>query len=253
MKNLYLCLIIMILTTSCSNDLNTVEETAVNTNFKEDNSSSELLTSNSNNPYEKVGLLYRQLSENYYEEENLPSDINDIVKRVEMIVHNYSGFNDLKGNYYQPVTSESVHYIVKNQDILLTENIGNSSLSINGKRSLSTFVVSLAAFIDNGNNCDALFQYIEKYENNILKNSALNANDKKIILVSTAIAKHSNYKLKSSHEANYSNLFAKEPKKNTDPDWDVLVGNIFATTEGTDESIAKALSLSLAVNATINN
>lgn len=253
MKNFYLCLIILILSASCSNDLDIAEETSASTNFKEDNNRSDILSSNSTNPYEIVGQIYEQLATSYYEENNLPHQITDIVKRVEMLVHSNSAFNDLKRNNYQPVTSERVAYIAQHQDVFLTEVLGKSSLSINGKRSLNAFVESLAPFIDSGNDFEALHHYIEEYENSILNNSRLNANDKRIILVGTAIAKHSNYKINSSNVQHSNQMFMKEPKKNTDPDWGVLVGNFKATTEGTDESIAKAISLSLAVNATIND
>lgn len=243
----------MILSTSCSNDSNTIEETVASVPLKDGNSTSEVSTSNSRNPYENVGLLYDQLSKNYYEENNLPRTINDIVQRVEMVVHNNRAFNELKGNYYQPITSERVQYIAEHQDIYLKEVINNSSLSNNGKRSLNQFVGSLRPFYELGNDFVGFYNYIEKYENIIINSAVLNANDKRIILVTTAIAKHTNYNI-TSPEADHSNhMFMKEPEKNKDRDWGVLVGNIIATTEGSDESIAKSISLSLAVGATINN
>lgn len=243
----------MILFASCSNDLNTVEQILPNTNLGDGSSSSEMSTSKSTNPYETVGVLYGELSKKYYETENFPNTISDIVKRVEVVLHDNTVFNDLKSNYYQPITTQRVQYLTQHRGVFLTEVIDNSSLSNNGKISLIKFVESLKTFYEMGSDCVDFHNSIEKYENIILNSTALNSNDKRIILVTTAIAKHTNYEIKSPEVDHSKHRFINEPEKNKDRDWGVLVGNIMATTEGTDESIAKAISLSLAVNATINN
>ena len=82
-------------------------------------------------------------------------------------------------------------------------------------------------------NGDVLSDFVIKYENAVIANPAFTTNDKKVMLITTSIARHSTY------------MARKKPKKNTDPDWIIFVGNIIAGTEGSEDGAAKAVTMAL--------
>lgn len=113
-------------------------------------------------------------------------------------------------------------------------------MSAAAKSSLTDFVNSFIVLFDNEYNCEVLYQAVVDYETIVLKDSLLTAKDKRIILTTTSIARHSAY------------LARKKPKKNTDPDWTILVVNIVAAADGAEYGLAESVTEGLVAGIASN-
>lgn len=102
-----------------------------------------------------------------------------------------------------------------------------------GKVSLDSFVNSLLSLLDKEDNCDVFYDFVVNYEATIINNPLLTERDKRIILTTSSIARHTTYRA------------MKRPKKNTDPDWDLLIGNIMGGTDGAIYNRAEAITMAL--------
>lgn len=238
MKKIYSCLLILTFFTSCTDESNTQQE--VDTNAIANRAINEILPLNNDNPYDAVGQLHDELFETYYASGNLPSEINGIISRVESVANSNSTFTAMKDTNYQIVAQQRVQYILEHKNTCVADVISNSSMTVAAKLSLTDFINSFVVLFPTEFNGDVLSDFVIKYENAVLVNPALTTNDKRIMLTTTSIARHSAY------------MARKKPKKNTDPDWLVLVGNIIAATEGAEEGSAKAVSMSLATGIAQN-
>ena len=234
MKKVYSCLFIFIFLISC----NTEPLSSPDTNGSS-SKESEVVPYNSNNPYESAGRLHDELFETYYEDQGLPTSITAICSRVETIAGENALFISLK-DAYQPITPAKVEYIVQHRETCTAGIIEGSSLSSAAKVSLLAFVNAMVQQFDTGYTGEQLYAYAAAYESSILSSTSLTSNDKRIILITASIARHSAF------------LARKKPKKNTDPDWTILVGNIIAGTEGAEEGCAKAVTMALATGIATN-
>ena len=230
MKNLYSCLIILTFFTSCSTDSDAVQQNAIKTMA---NRTVNLLPGNNDNPYDEAGWLHNELFESYYASGNLPTSISGIANRIETIADANTGFKAIKTSTYHTVSAERVQYLLDHERTCVSDVISASSLTSPAKLSLSTFINSLVVVFDTETNCDVLYQFVVDYEKVILNDSLLTAKDKQIMLITTSIARHSAY------------LAKKKPKKNTDPDWIIFVGNVVAAADGAEYGSAEAVTMAL--------
>ena len=223
--------------TSCTTDSDTAQQDAITTVT---NRTVNLLPGNNTNPYDEAGWLHNELFESYYASGNLPTSISGIANRVEAIADANAGFSAIKTSTYHVVSTERVQYILDHKNTCINDVISASSLTAKAKLSLGTFINSLVVVFDTETNCDVLYKFVADYESGIINDSLLTARDKQIMLITTSIARHSAY------------LAKKKPKKNTDPDWTVLVGNVVAATDGAEygmaESVTEALVAGIAQN-----
>lgn len=237
MKRVYSCLFILIFLMACTTDEKPGQAAnSVPSLQKED----EIVPFNANNPYEYVGQVHDQLFESYYEGQSLPTTIEDICSKVETIANENTVFKNLKQSSYQPLVPSKVAYRVQHQSTCLTDVIAASTLSTAAKSSLAAFCSAFLTRFETESNGETLYAYAAYYESTMVDNLFISETDKRIILTTTAVARHSAY------------LAKKKPKKNTDPDWTILVGNIMAATEGAEESQAKAITMALATGIAAN-
>lgn len=245
MKNIHSCTLIIaffiMMSTglvSCSSD----NETAISENA---NSNSAKLVStlprNDANPYDEVGLLYNELFETYYTNGNLGGTVPQIINKVQTIADASTSFNSIKGYPYHNVSSTRVQYLLEHSTTCVNDVISVSSMSTAGKSSLMTFINQFILFLDAESDCDVIYDKVVAYENVVLFNSALTDTDKRIIFTTTSVTRHSAYRAR------------KKPKKNTDPDWTVLIGNIIASTEGAEYGSAEAATMALVTGIAQND
>ncbi|MBA4135341.1 MAG: hypothetical protein C0525_11505 [Flavobacterium sp.] len=227
MKKLYSCLIILTFFTSCSIDSNTSKQDATTSMA---NRTVNLLPGNIDNPYDEAGWLHNEIFESYYAGGNLANSVLGIANRVEAIAAANTGFNVIKTSTYHPVSPERIEYLLEHKNTCLAEVISASSMTAKAKTSLSNFIISLIAVFDRETNCDVLYKFVADYEKVVLSDSSFTTNDKRIMLITTSIARHSAY------------LAKKRPKKNTDPDWTILVVNIAAAADGAEYGIAECVT-----------
>ncbi|MEC4004847.1 hypothetical protein OX283_009290 [Flavobacterium sp. SUN052] len=193
----------------------------------------DILPANSANPFDYVGLLHNQLLETYYSGVSLPKTLTGISNSVVSIANATSAFTSLSGGTYTFTSLERVQYIaLHSQDCL--DSVVVSSLSSSGARiSMTNFINSYLSLCNSENDYSVIYDFIVAYESAALSDTTLSLSDRKVILITTSVARYSSYERK------------KRPKKNTDPEWGLLVTNIIATLDGANESVAKALTMGL--------
>lgn len=237
MKNIHSCTLIIaffiILSTgvvSCSSDIETTNSENLTT-FSAKRIIS--LPENEVNPYDEAGLLYNELFDTYYTNGNLGSTVSQIATQVQTIADANASFNSIKEFPYHSVSSTRVQYLLEHPTTCVNDVISASSMSTVGKSSLANFVNFFIVFLGTESDCDVIYQKVVAYESAVLLNSLLTETDKRIILTTTSITRHSAYRAR------------KKPKKNTDPDWDIFIGNIIASTEGAEYGSAEAATMAL--------
>jgi hypothetical protein len=237
MKNIHSCtLIIAFFITistglvSCTSDNKTTRSENTNAIFAKLETT---LPGNYANTYDEVGRLYNELFDTYYTNGDLGGTVSQIVNKVQTIADANESFNSIKSFPYHEVSSIRVQYLLDHETTCVTDVVSASSMTTAGKSSLTDFVNLFVTFISTESDCDAICQKVIDYENEVLLNSSLTQTDKRIILTTTSVARYSAYRV------------SKKPKKNTDPDWTVLIGNIIASTEGAEYGSAEAATMAL--------
>lgn len=222
---------------SCSDDRLLLADDATSAVMKKHNEialrTGEVIPVNSENPYDSVGRIYNELFETYYATENLPQSISAIASRVEFLANANSEFSTLKTVNYHVVSTERVEYIISRSDTIVSEIIKDSDMTDSAKLSLDTFINSLLVLSAKEDSVEVLYNFVVSYEIEVLSNSMLTERDKQIILTTTSIARYSTY------------VANRRPKKNTDPDWIIFVGNIIGGTDGANYEQAEAITTAL--------
>lgn len=237
MKNSHSCLIILAFFTaslfgfvSCNSDTDlTKQEENKNISSR----MGDVVPGNNSNPYDEAGWVYTELFETYYANGDLGGTVSQIATKVQTIADANSSFNVMKDSTYHPVSVEQVQYILDHRSTCVNDIISASTMTAHAQSSLTTFVNSLVVLFDNESNSEVLYQFVVDYEDTILNDSLLTVNDRQIILTTTSIARHSSY------------LARRKPKKNTDPDWIIFVGNVIAATSGAEYGPAEAVTMAL--------
>lgn len=199
------------------------------------------LPGNASNPYDEAGWLHNELFETYYASVTLPRDISAIATKVETIAEANTGFKAIKGSAYLPVSTTRVQYIIDHRSTCITDVISASSMTAPAKLSLTNFISSLVVLFDSESNCDILYRFVVDYEDVILNDKSFSAKDMQIMLTTTSIARHVSY------------LAKKRPKKNTDPDWTILVTNVVAAADRAEYGMAESITTGLVAGIVQNN
>lgn len=228
MKPYYLCLLCMTLFISCS-DNNEIINPSIN------NKTIGVLdyddtAANYANPYDYAGKIHQELLLTYYNNTSLPFTLTGIITTANAVANNNDSFLSLVKNVpYSFSYSDRVADIVS-QPSGFQDDIINASISdSNARASFKTFITDLLITCEEEDDYQVLYDTIVAYEAGIYNNSLLSVEDKSTILITTSVTRHSVYVRK------------KKPKKDKDPEWQYMVGNIFATLDGADDSIGDAI------------
>ncbi|MBC7409261.1 MAG: hypothetical protein H7339_12795 [Arcicella sp.] len=237
MKNIHSCTLIiafLIIASTGFVSCNSDNETTNSKNVK--SISARYLTplpGNDANPYDEVGWLYNELFDKYYNDGNLGGSVSQIASKVQAVADSSDSFNAIKGELYHDVSSTRVVYLIENQTSCVKNVISATNMSTAGKSSLTDFINFFVVFLKTESDCNVIYQKVVDYEKEVLFNTLLTDTDKRIIFTTTSISRHLAYRIN------------KKPKKNTDPDWTVLIGNFIASTEGAGNGPGEAVTFSL--------
>lgn len=225
MKKLYSCLIILTFFASCANDENNSQES--NAAFG-NRGSADILPANSSNAYDNAGRIYDDLFGSYYDGTIRPTDIQSVISQVETIANTNASFNDINAGHEQ-LSPERIEHLANRSNADIASIVGTSGLSATAKISFSNFLISAMTLYASETDAVKMYTAIVKYEETIINNELLTANDHRVILTTTSIMRYSSYRAK------------KKPKKNTDPYWNIWVTHVFGTEEGAEENLEKAV------------
>ena len=191
------------------------------------------MAANPNNPFDGVGQIHDELLAAYFADDNLPTTLYGIANRVSLLAVGNTSFNSLSTTPYSFHSLERVGYISSHLDTCTPEIIENSLDTSAAKLSLTNYISSLMSLCATENDYAVIYSFIVSYEATVLGTSSFTSRDKMVILKTASISRFSAYTRK------------KRPKKNRDPEWDYMVGNIIAGADGADEGsqerIIKAL------------
>ncbi|WP_295334323.1 hypothetical protein [Flavobacterium sp.] len=243
MKFFSLCFFLFSLFISCSSSELTAEAPIDNHSFyRLVDLGYDLDARNAANPYDDVGQVHNELLLTYYYADSLPSTFNGIVTTLTSIANNNSSFTDLHKNVpyeFSNAAENRVLAIMTEQDSCLTAVIDSSVVGQVARDSLDDFVHDFLDLCDTEEDYSVIYDYVVAYEDAVLK-LTWSAEDKRVVLITTTVARHSAYAKK------------KRPKKNKDPDWSYLVWNIIATIDGADEGEAEAVMRGLVAGVVEN-
>ena len=241
MKKFYFCLIIFV-GLSCSNESNDSErKTKTFKTSTQRIGDSLVFPNNYENPYNFAGEIYVSLFDAYFDSSSSATSITSIIAKVEDLSTHDVRFNSFKSPSYLPISEVQIGALLDDETIYSNAVISSSSLSSSSKISLTSFVTSLVLLYKQGATEFVLYDFVVAYELEILADTQLVESDKKTLLIITSIARQAAVRPK------------KKPKKNTDPDWDLMIGNIMAGVEGSSSGVAEAISWSLVAGICQNN
>lgn len=233
MKFPYAYLSIAALLISCSDDPGAIQD-APGSRHQRAGSSAPL---NGDNPYETAGVLHGEIYDACQPETGpaVPvTAIDSIGALANQVALENDSFSQLAGSGYSFGESQRVAHIISHDCTALIIETAFSSTST--RTNFGQFIATLAHLCKTEEEYAPIHDYVVAYEDSITANAWLSNADKKTILCSTSIARHAIYRKK------------KRPKKNTDPEWDMMIGNVMAGTEGAAESIEKAIMMSVVAN-----
>lgn len=104
-------------------------------------------------------------------------------------------------------------------------------MSVEGKASIAIFIDSMLLLSKKEDDYASFYAFVCDYENSTTTDSQLTAEDKRIILTTTSIVRHSVHKPKKK----------KKPKKNTDMDWTIWIANAVGGTHGANTDMFDAI------------
>ncbi len=192
------------------------------------------------NEYDIAGDLNNTLTEAWLAKDVPVGDVVTVLSEVEALANLNSDFLDLKPTGYVSPTVKQIEYILADEEQSALDIISNSSLSPKARFGLATFIDSLMAFRASLAEYEVIHKYIVGYEDSIINDATLLPNDKRIILTTTSVSRHAIY-------------FAKKKKRPRDRDWEISWGNIVAPTEGSEDSMANAVIMSVVTGIMLND
>lgn len=238
MKFYYLCLFFLPFFISCSNSTDTANKNSFH-RFAE--TTVDMTAVNNGNPYDIAGQLHNQLLLSYCYGENIPMTLTGVINVTTSLANEMPTFMNLtQGKTYSFLASERVAYIVSHIDSCPPEIINASLATDSAKIGFRDFISTLLSLCAKEDDYAIIYKYVRGYEDSVLNDKTLTEQDRRIILITTSIARHSAYTRK------------KKPKQNKDPEWLLMVGNIMAATEGatvsTEEAIMRGLITGIVEN-----
>lgn len=167
-----------------------------------------------------------------YEEDSLAVELSAILDRVLVVSAQNETFVSLSTSSYS-IDSTTLSSLIGKISCCSVEVIENSLATDEAALSLQSFISTLVPLCDEEDDYNIIYSFITSYENTVLGSKNIPASDKQVILITTSIIRYSTYERK------------KRPKKNTDPEWDLMIGNIIGSVDGASEGIEAAVLKSL--------
>lgn len=188
------------------------------------------IAENALNPYDSLGTVYYELYDAYYSSGSVPGTFGATLDSLTVYARASSNFVKLAGSSSYSFGMES-----EIEDLLACTSNCVATVVSNAFETSSAISLFDSFLADYDSACSSYEDYLDvhlvvtDYEAEVLADTVLSSGDKRKFLIATSIARFTAYAKK------------KKPKKNTDPEWALLISNLTASLEGADSSDADAV------------
>lgn len=236
MKNLYSCLTVLFILSACSteperSDAELKVSPSMTATIAHRNSAD--MPANRDNPYDVVGQVHNDILYAYYDNWPLAVGVAAVKNRVMTIANAMPAFTAVKGINYQDMNVSTIESLLSNPNNCVAQTVGASVLSPAAKTSLTAFSNDFFDMMVNEDDYAIIYERICSYEATVLASALLTVQDQRAILMTTSIARYTAKPPK------------KKPKKNTDPDWTIWVGNLMGGLTGAQNDTADAIATAI--------
>jgi hypothetical protein len=138
---------------------------------------------NTLNTYDTAGKLHKDMFIEYLSHYNSATTLSGIITGVEAVANNNATFTTIRTGYTGLVQT-NVQSVLSSTSSAI---ISNSSASATGKQKLTSFVAMIDGFETAAYN--TTYDNIVAFEQTIISDNTLTANDKRIILTTTSVAR----------------------------------------------------------------
>lgn len=184
---------------------------------------------NAANVYDVAGLLHNEILYSYSAEKKPRHGLAAVATCIDSLARASENFRPLMTVAYVSPDLEKIDFILSHKITCVSSIISSTDLSVSAKTSLSNFISAVLAFSDSQEDYALIYDFIIDYETDVIADVRFDSRDKEVLLTLSSVARYSTYAKK------------KRPKKNMDPDWDILISNIIASTEGSSYGAAEAI------------
>lgn len=238
MKNLLLSVVVFAsLLISCTNDTHFDETGILNNNIINHKETSKLNQTlgpeNPANAFDYTGKIHNDILDVYLSGNYSASTAAEIVQKVDSIAALNSEFLSLEANI--PINFIEIQSIIDAPYTQLQQEIAACPMTNNAKNCLSSFMDSLQLW--ETDEYAVIHQSVVSWEDSVINNPQFSSEEKRIILTSSSIARHSMY-------------YAKERK---DKDWETSVGNRAGAVQGAASNCSTAINRSVVAGLLIYN
>lgn len=228
MKNLLLPLALLTtLLVSCTNE--NMDETEILTTNPNDGQttkvSQNLSPENPANPYDIAGKIHNDILDVYLSDNYSGSTTAEIVQKVDSIAALNTDFLNLGTNL--PINFTAIQAIIDAPQTQLQQEITTAPMTDSAKVCLMNFMDFLVLW--EPDDYTVIHQSIISWESTVINNVQFTTEEKRIILTSSSIARHSLY----------------YERKRKDKDWETSVGNRAGAVQGAVDNCCTAINRSV--------
>lgn len=195
--------------------------------------SQNLSPENPANPYDIAGKIHNDILDVYLSGNYSASTTAEIAQKVDSIAALNTDFVNSGTNL--PINFTEIQAIIDAPQAQLQQEITTAPMTNNAKICLSNFMDSFALW--EADEYAVTHQSIIYWENSVINNPQFNTEEKRIILTTSSIARHSLY-------------YARERK---DKDWETSVGNRAGAVQGAVDNCCTAINRSIVAGLLIYN
>lgn len=237
MKTIYLCFLFVVLFASCSvEEKENSQDSAVNASVSKTSST----PANPFNSYDQIGELYAEMMSVYYAKDTNPVEVDSVLQQVETIAFTLPAFSGVSGSYVSPAVA-AIDSIRTAPNDRLVASIFDSALTLKAQLRLRSFVDTALLYATDESDYSVFYTHTTTFEFEVQSDFDYTTYDKQVLLITSSILRYTVYAKK------------KKPKKNTDPEWDLMVGNFTAAIEGAKISKGTAAVFALVTGIVEND
>lgn len=181
------------------------------------------------NPYDSLGWLHFELQHKIYDLDQQQKPYAVLAPFLDSLARTYPLFVSHQSLQYQVLSSTEIQSYLQDPEASLTDVIDQTSLSQKAKNYLHLITTDLIIYQKDGATYKTLYDYVVDFEDTVLADSLLGTYETALLLQFSTLARYGLYTTKP------------RPKKNTDPEWDLLVSHFTGAVQGASFDPASGL------------